>query len=100
MRILGSVLEERESPAKLWMWVQEDGEEPHAIVQVCSDRVREKQSVIADSHKFPLKNWNYKGRKYFDVPISDYTKECFVVHKNGLDGVIVVKPYEEWYRLF
>ena len=96
----GSVLEERESPAKFWMWVQEDGEEPQAIVQVCSDWVREKQSVITDSYKFPLKNRRYNGRKYYDVPISNYTKECFVVHKNGLDEVIVVRPYEEWYQLF
>ena len=67
---------------------------------LCSDRVREKQSVITDSYKFPLKNWNYKGRKYFDFPLSDYVKEYFVVHKKALDEVIVVKPYEEWYRLF
>ena len=97
----GSVLEEQESPAKFWMWVQEDGEEPQAIVQVCLDRVREKQSVITDSCKFPpLKNRRYNGRNYFDAPISNYTKECFVVHKNGLEEVIVVRSYEEWYRLF
>ena len=36
------------SPAKFWRCVQEDGKEPHAIVQVCLDRVRDKQSVITE----------------------------------------------------
>ena len=94
------MLEEGGSPAKLWRSVQEDGKESEANVQVCLDKVRDKQSVITYSYEFPLKNRKYNGRNYFDVPISDYTKECFVVHKNGLDEVIVVKPYEEWYYLF
>ena len=94
------MLEEGESPAKFWRCAQEDGKEPHAIVQVCLDRVRDKQSVITDSYKFPLKNWRYNGRNYFGVPISSYIRECFVVHKNDMEEVIVVKPYNEWYRLF
>ena len=85
---------------RFWMQVQADGEEPHAIVQVYSNRVREKQSVITDRYEFSLKSQNYIGRNYFNVPVSDCTKECFVVHKNGLDEGIMVKPYEEWYRLF
>ena len=96
----GSMLEERESPTKFWRCVQEDGKESEAYVQVCLDRGREKQSVITDSYKFPLKNRRYNGRNCFDVPVPSYIRECFVVHKNDMEEVIVVKPYNEWYRLF
>ena len=94
------MLEEGESPAKFWKYVQEDRKEPYAIVQVCLDRVRDKQSVITDSYEFPLNNRRYDGRNCFDVPIPSYIREYFVVHKNDLEEVIVVKPYNEWYRLF
>ena len=90
------MLEERESPAKFWRCVQEDGKESEAIVQVCLDTVRDKQSIITDSYKFPLNN----GRNRFDVLISNFIRKCFVVHKNGLEEVTVVKSYNEWYHIF
>ena len=94
------MLEEGGSPAKFGRCVQEDGKESEANVQVCLDKVRDKQSVITYSYEFPLKNQRYHGRNCFDVPIPSYIRECFVVHKNDLEKVIVVKPYNEWYRLF
>ena len=97
----GNIVSTQVLPAKFWCWIERPDSHVEAIVQICSRRIENQESVLTRPWSFPLINGLVGMNSIFHcIDRKDYVKEAFILEGQTGRQVLEIISYNEWCQEF